>query len=104
MLEEVLEHVCSVLVMSVDPGFGGQRFHPSSLDKIARLRRMIQEARRDVAIAVDGGVNTDTIGAVAQAGADFAIAGSAIFNTHASIAENVRALRDAAARVALPKG
>jgi ribulose-phosphate 3-epimerase len=103
MLEEVLEQVCSVLVMSVDPGFGGQRFNPSSIGKIQRLRRMIDDAGRDVAIAVDGGVNTDTIGAVARAGADFAIAGSAIFNAHASIADNVRALREAAGRVS-PSG
>jgi ribulose-phosphate 3-epimerase len=101
LLEEVLEHVCSVLVMSVDPGFGGQRFNPGSIKKIIRLRRMIADAKLDVAIAVDGGINTDTIGSVAQAGADYAIAGSAIFNAHASIADNVRALNEAAAR-ALP--
>ena len=65
---------------------------------------MIDAAGRDVAIAVDGGVNTDTIGAVAQAGADFAIAGSAIFNAHASIADNVRALREAAGRGSPSKG
>jgi ribulose-phosphate 3-epimerase len=98
LLEEVLEHVCSVLVMSVDPGFGGQRFNPSSLKKIARLRRMIEDARRTVAIAVDGGINAETIGAAALAGADYAIAGSAIFNSHGSIADNVRALREAAAQ------
>lgn len=98
LLEEVLEHVRSVLVMSVDPGFGGQRFNPASVGKIARLRRMIDAAELDVAIAVDGGINTDTIAAVAQAGAQYAIAGSAIFNSHAAIADNVRALREAAAQ------
>jgi ribulose-phosphate 3-epimerase len=97
LLEEVLEHVSSVLVMSVDPGFGGQRFNPGSIKKIVRLRRMIEEAQLRVAIAVDGGINTDTIAAVAQAGADYAIAGSAIFNSHGSIADNVLALREAAA-------
>jgi ribulose-phosphate 3-epimerase len=96
LLEEVLEQICSVLVMSVDPGFGGQRFNPNSIKKIERLRRMIDDAKLSVAIAVDGGINTETIGAVAEAGADYAIAGSAIFNSHGSIAENVRALRDAA--------
>jgi ribulose-phosphate 3-epimerase len=101
LLEEVLEHVCSVLIMSVDPGFGGQRFNPRSLGKIVRLRRMIEDAQLSVAIAVDGGINTETIGVVAQAGADYAIAGSAIFNSHGTIADNVHALREAAARGAL---
>jgi ribulose-phosphate 3-epimerase len=98
LLEEVLEHVCSVLVMSVDPGFGGQRFNPGSIKKITRLRRMISDSKLDVAIAVDGGINLDTIGPVALAGADYAIAGSAIFNSNAAIADNVRALNEAAAR------
>lgn len=98
LLEEVLEHVSSVLVMSVDPGFGGQPFNPSSVNKIARLRRMLDDARLgQVAIAVDGGIHVGTIAAVAQAGANYAIAGSAIFNSKASIADNVRALQTAAA-------
>jgi len=93
LLEEVLPHVSSVLVMSVDPGFGGQRFQPSSVQKIERLRRMLDAAQlRQVGIAVDGGINTDTIAQVARAGAGVAIAGSAIFGRHASIADNVRAL------------
>ena len=99
MLEEVVSHVSSVLVMSVDPGFGGQRFNPDSPRKIARLRRMLDEQNlRDVAIAVDGGINADTIHSVAQAGASCAVAGSAIFNSHGTIADNVRALRAAATR------
>jgi ribulose-phosphate 3-epimerase len=100
MLEEVIAHVSSVLVMSVDPGFGGQRFNPQSLRKIARLRSMLAEAKlNDVAISVDGGINTETIAAVARAGADCVVAGSAIYNTHGSVADNVRALRAAAASV-----
>lgn len=102
LLEEVLEQVCSVLVMSVDPGFGGQRFNPNSINKIVRLRRMIDDAKLNVAIAVDGGINTETIASVAEAGADYAIAGSAIFNSHGSIADNVRALGEAA-RLAPPR-
>jgi ribulose-phosphate 3-epimerase len=102
LLEEVLEQVCSVLVMSVDPGFGGQRFNPNSIKKIVRLRRMIDDAKLNVAIAVDGGINTETIASVAEAGADYAIAGSAIFNSHGSIADNVRALGEAA-RLAPPR-
>jgi ribulose-phosphate 3-epimerase len=98
MLEEVLPHVSSVLVMSVDPGFGGQRFNPHSLRKIERLRTMlVQAGLSGVAISVDGGINTETIGAVSRAGADCVVAGSAIYNNHGSIAHNVRALRDAAA-------
>lgn len=106
LLEEVLPHVSSVLVMSVDPGFGGQRFQPNSVQKIVRLRRMLDDAQlNDVAIAVDGGINRDTIGAVARAGAKVAIAGSAIFGTPSSatssggagsIGDNVRALVAAA--------
>lgn len=97
LLEEVLPHVSSVLVMSVDPGFGGQRFQPSSVQKIQRLRRMLDAAQLGhVKIAVDGGINTDTIADVARAGADVAIAGSALFEGHGSIADNVRALVAAA--------
>jgi ribulose-phosphate 3-epimerase len=102
LLEEVLPHVSSVLVMSVDPGFGGQRFQPGSLRKIERLRRMLDDARLGhVQIAVDGGINANTIGAVVRAGANAAIAGSAIFDARASIADNVRALM-AAARAPAP--
>jgi ribulose-phosphate 3-epimerase len=105
LLEEVLPHVSSVLVMSVDPGFGGQHFQPSSVQKIARLRRMLDEARLShVRIAVDGGINTDSIAAVVGAGANVAIAGSAIFNSRASIADNVRALALAAGEPARANG
>jgi ribulose-phosphate 3-epimerase len=103
MLEELVEHVSSVLVMTVDPGFGGQRFLPQSLAKIVRLRRMLDDSGHGrVKIAVDGGINTETIGGVARAGADCAVAGSAIFNAHGSVAANVRALEQAAARGADP--
>ncbi len=95
-LEEVLPEVAWVLVMSVDPGFGGQAFQPSALGKIERLRRILRERGLEaVGIAVDGGINASTIAAVARAGASSAIAGSAIFNTHASVADNVSALRAA---------
>jgi len=97
MLEQVLDQVSSVLVMSVDPGFGGQRFNPTILDKIARLRSLLEQRKlAHVKIAVDGGVNTDTIRAVARAGADCAIVGSGIFNSHGSVSQNVAALRRAA--------
>jgi ribulose-phosphate 3-epimerase len=94
---EILADVDFVLVMSVEPGFGGQEFIPSSLDKIARLRRMLNERGMDqVLIAVDGGVHVRTAGPVARAGATVLVAGSAIFNAHASVADNLRELRAAA--------
>lgn len=97
MLEEVLDHISSVLMMSVDPGFGGQRFNPASLDKIGRLRRMLNDhGRSKVHITVDGGINPDTIAAVARAGADCVVVGSGVFNSHGSVADNIRALSAAA--------
>ena len=78
-LESILEYVDYVLIMSVNPGFGGQAFIPNSIDKINALRRQIQDRGLNVLIEVDGGVNEKTIAAVAAAGADVIVAGSAIF-------------------------
>jgi ribulose-phosphate 3-epimerase len=95
-LEEILPELDFVLVMTVEPGFGGQEFIPSSLDKIDRLRRMLRERRLDRAlIAVDGGIHTQTVGAVVRAGATVLVAGSAIFSEKATVAENLRQLRSA---------
>jgi ribulose-phosphate 3-epimerase len=80
-LEWVLEDVDYVLIMSVNPGFGGQAFIPSSLDKIKALRQQIQGRGLSVLIEVDGGVNENTIAAIASAGADVFVAGSAIFGS-----------------------
>ena len=81
-LEDILEDLDYVLVMSVNPGFGGQKFIPGALKKIRRLRRMLQDrGLLTTLIQVDGGVNSDTIAGVSQAGADVFVAGSAIFNT-----------------------
>jgi ribulose-phosphate 3-epimerase len=77
----VLENVDLVLIMSVNPGFGGQPFIPNSLSKIRALRRIIDDRGLTILIEVDGGVNTKTIADVAQAGADVFVAGSAIFNS-----------------------
>ena len=77
----VLEYVDYVLIMSVNPGFGGQAFIPSSLDKIKDLRKLIREKDRDVLIQVDGGVNSKTIAEVSAAGTDVFVAGSAIFGS-----------------------
>ena len=78
-LEHVLDKLDMVLLMSVNPGFGGQSFIPSALPKIRQVREMIDRSGRDIRLEVDGGVKVDNIGAVAAAGADTFVAGSAIF-------------------------
>jgi ribulose-phosphate 3-epimerase len=80
-LEWVLEDVDFVLIMSVNPGFGGQAFIPSSLDKIKALRELIKNRGLSSLIEVDGGVNVKTIAEIASAGADVLVAGSAIFGS-----------------------
>ena len=79
LLAPLLEMVDWVLVMSVNPGFGGQAFLPSSVARVRAVRRRIDESGRSIRLAVDGGINRDTIGGVAGAGADTFVAGSAIF-------------------------
>ncbi len=78
-LEEVLDLVDFVLVMSVNPGFGGQKFIPGSLEKIRQLAALRQARRLDFRIEVDGGIALDTVGAVVQAGAEVLVAGNAVF-------------------------
>jgi ribulose-phosphate 3-epimerase len=78
-LDYTLNKVDLILVMSVNPGFGGQAFIPSALDKIKDIRRMIDASGYPIRLAVDGGVKTDNIAAIAAAGAEMFIAGSAIF-------------------------
>jgi ribulose-phosphate 3-epimerase len=93
-LEEILPDVDLALVMSVNPGFGGQSFIPASVHKVARLRAML-DARglNAVELEVDGGINADTICSVARAGATVAVAGSAVFNARTSVAAGIAALR-----------
>lgn len=79
-IDYILEDLDFVLIMSVNPGFGGQSFIPSSLEKIRALRTLIDELELPTLIQVDGGVNTTTIAQVSEAGADVFVAGSAIFN------------------------
>ncbi|MFO7785128.1 MAG: ribulose-phosphate 3-epimerase [Thermodesulfobacteriota bacterium] len=79
MLDYILDDVDMVLLMSVNPGFGGQTFIPAVRNKIERLRRMIDERGLDVEIEVDGGIGPDNIGEIHAAGADVFVAGSAIF-------------------------
>ncbi len=79
MLSEVLSMVHHVLVMSVNPGFGGQKFLPRSIERIAHLRRLRHELGLNYRIEVDGGIAHDTVASVVEAGADMLVAGSAIF-------------------------
>jgi ribulose-phosphate 3-epimerase len=78
-LDHVLDKIDMVLLMSVNPGFGGQSFIPSVLPKITRVRELIDRSGREIRLEVDGGVKVDNIGAIAAAGADTFVAGSAIF-------------------------
>ena len=92
-LDHVLDRIDMVLLMSVNPGFGGQSFIPSALPKITRVREMIDRSGREVRLEVDGGVKVDNIGAVAAAGADTFVAGSAIFGSKDYLA-TIAAMRE----------
>ncbi len=98
-LDHTLEKIDMVLLMSVNPGFAGQQFIPSTLSKIREVRRRIDASGRDIRLEVDGGIKADNIGAVAAAGADTFVAGSAIFGS-ADYAATVRAMRGAIAAAA----
>lgn len=94
-LDEILPYVDQVLIMTVNPGFGGQRFIPTSLEKIGRLRRIISERGLNCDIEVDGGINPDTVATVVAAGANVLVAGAAIFAAKGGIAEAIARLRAA---------
>ena len=94
-LEEVLPLIDLVLVMSVNPGFGGQDFIPSSLGKIRRLRHELNALGSNAYLEVDGGVKPKNALQIVQAGADVLVAGSAIFKGEGTVAENMAAFRDA---------
>jgi ribulose-phosphate 3-epimerase len=97
-LDEILPEIDVALVMSVNPGFGGQKFIASSIDKVARLRRMLVERKLEhVDIEVDGGVGPENVAALAAAGMTIAVAGSSVFNAHASVADSVSLLRSSCA-------
>ena len=80
-LEYVMDKVDMVLLMSVNPGFGGQKFIPSALDKLRQARRLIDDSGLEIRLEIDGGVKVDNIGEIARAGADTFVAGSAIFGS-----------------------
>jgi ribulose-phosphate 3-epimerase len=91
-LDHTLEQIDLVLLMSVNPGFGGQAFIPATLEKIRAVRARIAASGRDIRLEVDGGIKVDNIGRVAAAGADTFVAGSAIFGSR-DYAATVRAMR-----------
>jgi ribulose-phosphate 3-epimerase len=80
-LDYILEDLDLVMLMSVNPGFGGQSFIPSTLDKVRELKRMIDEKNLNVGIEIDGGVSPSTISAISEAGVNIFVAGSAVFST-----------------------
>ena len=92
-LEHVIDKVDMVLLMSVNPGFGGQSFIPSALAKLAQARKMIDASGRAIRLEIDGGVKTDNIRQIADAGADTFVAGSAIFGSK-DYAATIRAMRE----------
>jgi ribulose-phosphate 3-epimerase len=97
VLEEALDLTDAIQIMTVNPGFGGQSFIHSQLDKIRLLRHMLDERGLDIPIAVDGGIDPTTAPLVVGAGAGVLVAGSSIFNKKASVAENVAAIRESVA-------
>ena len=91
-LKHVLDKIDMILLMSVNPGFGGQQFITSSLDKLREAREIIARSGRDIRLEIDGGVKTDNIRQIAEAGADTFVAGSAIFGSN-NYADTIRAMR-----------
>ena len=98
-VEEVLPEVDQVMVMSVNPGWSGQKFIESALPKVRRLRRLIDEGRLRAEIEIDGGVSPENAPRCAAAGANVLVAASAVFNDRAGVAENIERLREALAGV-----
>jgi ribulose-phosphate 3-epimerase len=98
-LTEVLQDVDLVLVMTVDPGFGGQKFIRSTVPKIAQIRQMLDDVSSTAELEVDGGIDTDTTRLVVAAGATVLVAGNAIFGSDLAVAEAIAGLRSAAAAV-----
>jgi ribulose-phosphate 3-epimerase len=94
---ELLGHFDTLLVMSVEPGFGGQAFIPEVLEKVRQVRRLVDTGHLRLLVEIDGGINADTIETAAEAGVDCFVAGSAVYGA-ADPARAVRALREQAAR------
>ncbi len=97
-MTHVMDKLDMVLIMSVNPGFGGQSFIRASLDKLREARRRIDDSGRDIRLEIDGGVKVDNIAEIARAGADTFVAGSAIFGSQ-DYAQTLKAMRAELARV-----
>ncbi len=95
MLEDILSLLDMVLIMTVNPGFGGQEFIPEMLPKIKRLRQTLTERNLTCDIEVDGGIHEATIPLAVNAGANMLVAGSAVYNTHESVAQTMTRLKQA---------
>lgn len=98
-IEDVLDVADQVMVMLINPGWGGQKLLPSTIGKVRRLRAMLDERSLSPEIEVDGGVKVNNIAACIEAGADVMVCGSSVYNAEASPQMNLKALRDAAAKV-----
>lgn len=101
-LTDILSDLDLVLIMTVNPGFGGQKFIPNSLRKLRALQRMIAEQGAICEVEVDGGINPQTAAAVVTAGAEILVAGSAVFNQTAAVSTNIAALRESYLGAAQP--
>ena len=93
-VEEVLPDLDLVLIMTVKPGFGGQAFIKGMVDKVGRMRAVLDRSGSSAELEVDGGINAGTAGAVVQAGARVLVAGSAVYNDTISVAEGIASIRD----------
>jgi len=92
-LDNCIDSIDMILLMSVNPGFGGQKFIDSTLNKITKVRSLIDKAGKDIRLEVDGGINIENIAEVAKAGADTFVAGSAIFNSD-DYAKTIKSMKD----------
>lgn len=96
-VDEFIHHVDLVLVMSVNPGFGGQSFIPETLPRIADMRKMLDDRRPGVELEVDGGINADNAPDIVEAGADVLVAGNSVFRAEERISQALQRLREATA-------
>ncbi len=97
-IEQVLDVADQIMVMAINPGWGGQKLIPSMLDKVTKLKAMLDHRGLSPDIEIDGGVKPNNVGACIEAGARVLVCGSSVYNSEASPRENLRALRDAAER------
>jgi ribulose-phosphate 3-epimerase len=102
VVEEIYEDLDLLLVMTVNPGFGGQKLVPATVGKTARARALLDRLGSGIELEVDGGVHVGTAPALVRAGAETLVAGSAIFNAHATVAANLTALRTVALEAVSP--